>query len=89
MANRALQAKAIKLQKQRAAMPYLLNLQTITESDTPKPFKGVKAVRPTPERKLVEVDITCKGKGPARTPIFNATDWNPEVRLYRGGKLVA
>lgn len=88
MTNRALQAKTIKLQKQRAAMPYLYDNRIIVESDTPRPFKGVEAVRPKPERKLVRVNIVPQGKGPTRTPIFNATNWEPEVRLYRRGKLV-
>lgn len=88
MANRALQAKTLKLQKQRAARPFLLNMRVITESDTPRPFKGVEAVRPKPERKLVEMNITPQGKGPSRTPIFNATNWTPEVRLIRKGKII-
>ena len=88
MANRALQAKTLKLQKQRAALPYLYDTRIIVESDTPRTFRGVEAVRPKPERKLVEMDITCKGKGPSRTPIFNAANWEPETRLYRRGKLV-
>ena len=88
MANRALQAKTIKLQKQRAAMPYLYDTRIIVESDTPRPFRGVEAVRPKSERKLVEVNITAQGKGPSRTPIFNATDWTPEFRLIRNGRAV-
>jgi hypothetical protein len=91
MANRALQAKALKLQKQNAARPYLLNLQVITESDTPRPFKGVKAATKKPEKVSNKTDIrflTSEGKGPWRSPIFNATNWEPETRLIRKGKVI-
>lgn len=91
MANRALQAKALKLQKQNAARPYLLTLRVITESDTPKPFKGVKAATKKPEKVSNKTDIrflTSEGKGPTRTPIWGCVDWTPETRLIRNGKVI-
>lgn len=46
-----------------------------------KKFTPAKVARPAPERKTVTADITPKGNGPTRTPIWHCTDWTPETRL--------
>ena len=88
MANRSLQAKTLKMRKQNAMRPYEYDTRVIVLRDKEKHIPA-QVARPLPERKTAIVEITSQGKGPSRTPIFNATDWSPATRLYRNGELVA
>lgn len=83
MANRALQAKSIKLQKQNAARPYQYDARVIVLRDNEKHIPA-QVARPKVERELVEIIITSRGNGPTRTPIFNAVNWDaPDVLIKR------
>lgn len=49
----------------------------------PRKFTPAKAARPALERKTETRDITPKGNGPARSPIWHCADWTPETRLIK------
>lgn len=75
MPNRALQAKTIKLQKQNAARPYIIDARSIVLADGEK-FRPMldpskRKTKPAPKREKYV------------TPLFQITNWTPETRLIK------